>query len=278
MWNMEKQNTNQYEMIRRDTFVKMCQRNIGKYRQYRYNSSFVSEFDRRNRHMKRLIHAKGLFQIAQPFYCRYGSHIEIGNDFTCGHDAVFEDEGKIIIGNHVQMGNHVRLLTVAVIKDPQLRMEHKENIADIVIGDHVYIGHNVSVLPGVHIGDCAIVADGSVVSEDVESGSVVQGNPAICDEAQSELLAAFVRQEHYGSKWTQIMDCVNMDTMDRCVQTLNFALGAYLSYEIIAELTKRKAQYDQKKAAVTKYLPKKNKDLRQAIPMLSKRITQRKGR
>lgn len=49
---------------------------------------------------------------------------------------------------------------------------------DTVIGNDVWIGQHATILPGVHIGDGAIVGANSVVSKDVEPYSVVAGNPA----------------------------------------------------------------------------------------------------
>lgn len=50
-------------------------------------------------------------------------------------------------------------------------------LGDVVIGDRVMIGANTTILPGVTIGDDAVVAAGSVVHKDVEPGSFVGGNP-----------------------------------------------------------------------------------------------------
>jgi acetyltransferase-like isoleucine patch superfamily enzyme len=50
-------------------------------------------------------------------------------------------------------------------------------LGDVVIGSHVMIGANCTILPGVTIGDGAVVAAGSVVHKDVEPGAMVGGNP-----------------------------------------------------------------------------------------------------
>lgn len=246
-------------IIARDTLGRTWQRSISAYRQYRFNHCFISDFNRRNRYMKALIHAKGLFQIKQPFYCRYGSHIYVGRDFTCGHDAVFEDEGHIVIGNHVQMGNHVRLITVKALLDPVLRKQHMESVGDIEIGDHVYIGHDVTILPGVRIGSCSIIADGSIVGEDVAEGSVMVGSPAGCDSEKSALLATMLDQrmpaETKPSKWNRLTDHIDMDKMDQALRVCGFALGVYMSVEIVKELAERKAKWESKKALAEKYLP-----------------------
>ena len=49
---------------------------------------------------------------------------------------------------------------------------------DTIIGNDVWIGQNATILPGVHIGDGAIIGCGSMVSKDVEPYTIVAGNPA----------------------------------------------------------------------------------------------------
>ena len=48
----------------------------------------------------------------------------------------------------------------------------------VVIGHNVWIGAGVSIMPGVHIGDNAVIAGGAVVTKDVPDGAIVGGNPA----------------------------------------------------------------------------------------------------
>ena len=67
---------------------------------------------------------------------------------------------------------------------------------DTVIGNDVWIGQNATILPGVHIGDGAIIGANSVVGSDVESYTIVVGNPAEViryrfDEELTELLLKF---------------------------------------------------------------------------------------
>jgi virginiamycin A acetyltransferase len=49
---------------------------------------------------------------------------------------------------------------------------------DTVIGNDVWIAHDATIMPGVHIGDGAIIATKAVVTKDVEPYSIVGGNPA----------------------------------------------------------------------------------------------------
>jgi len=55
--------------------------------------------------------------------------------------------------------------------------DKRMNRGDTIIGNNVWIGQNVTILPGIHIGDGAIIGCNSVVSKDVEPYTVVAGNP-----------------------------------------------------------------------------------------------------
>lgn len=79
-------------------------------------------------------------------------------------------------GNNVSIGPEATLLTLG--HDP-----HAEDFTtgvggEIVIGDHVWIAYGAIILPGVTIGDGAVVAAGAVVSRDVEPYTIVAGSPA----------------------------------------------------------------------------------------------------
>lgn len=66
---------------------------------------------------------------------------------------------------------------------------------DTVIGNDVWIGQNATILPGVHIGDGAIIGANSVVGSSVESYSIVAGNPArlVRKRFDNELVALLLR-------------------------------------------------------------------------------------
>ncbi|MDF2814402.1 MAG: acetyltransferase [Paenibacillus sp.] len=77
---------------------------------------------------------------------------------------------KIYVGRNTIIGYNSTLLTHEyLIKEYRL--------GEIHIGSNVMIGANVTVLPGVTIGDHAVVGAGSVVHKNVEAGSFVAGNP-----------------------------------------------------------------------------------------------------
>lgn len=116
--------------------------------------------------------------IRPPLRCDYGSHITIGSHcfVNCGLTAL--DVASIAIGDHVQIGPNVQLLTPTHPVDPLLRRAGWEAADPIVIGDNVWLGGGVIVLPGVTIGDDTVVGAGSVVVHDLPARVVAVGNPA----------------------------------------------------------------------------------------------------
>ena len=84
----------------------------------------------------------------------------------------------VTIGNNCQITDGVRLLTHGggnILRD---QYPDFDAFGKIVIGDYVYIGTNSLIMPGVTIGDHALIAAGSVVTKSVPARTVVGGNPA----------------------------------------------------------------------------------------------------
>lgn len=233
----------------RNRFTNLWKQNHSAYYQYRFNHSFVNAFDYRNIYMKRLIHAKGLFKIKPPFYCIYGKHIMIGRDFTCGHNAFFEDDADIIIQNHVQMGNNVKLLTVRL----DYEADKQPTAEAIMIEDYVYIGNDVTVLPGVTIHKGAIVGDGCIISEDIEANTMVSQEQSHANKKQ--VMPDLKDQPEANTKMEAMLDHVNLDKVDALIRAAVLAGSAYCAYKAAKLLTEKKAVYDEKKAVVEKYIP-----------------------
>ena len=78
---------------------------------------------------------------------------------------------------------------------------------DTVVGNDVWIGQNVTILPGVHIGDGAIIGMNSVVASDVEPYTIVAGNPAraIRKRFDNELIALLLQLKW----WDKDIDEIN---------------------------------------------------------------------
>jgi maltose O-acetyltransferase len=117
-------------------------------------------------------------EIRPGFRCDYGSHIFNGDRFFANFGLVALDVARITIGDDVQVGPNVQLLTPTHPVEPQARRDKWESAAPITIGDNVWIGGGAIVLAGVTVGDDAVVGAGAIVTKDVPARSVVVGNPA----------------------------------------------------------------------------------------------------
>ncbi len=88
------------------------------------------------------------------------------------------DVCAITIGDDVQIGPNVQLLTPTHPVEPGPRRDKWEAGAPITIGDNVWLGGGAIVLAGVSIGDNTIVGAGAVVTKDLPANVVAVGNPA----------------------------------------------------------------------------------------------------
>ena len=89
------------------------------------------------------------------------------------------DNSLVHIGSNVHIGPDVTICTDTHEVDPIIRIERGASFAcPIIIEDHCWIGARATILPGVRVGRSSMVAAGTVVSKDVEAGTVVGGVPA----------------------------------------------------------------------------------------------------
>ncbi len=116
------------------------------------------------------------FGLFPPFYTDCGKNITVGKNVFINSGCKFQDQGGITIGDDTLIGHNVVLATLNHGIAPEER--HDLFPAPIHIGKNVWIGANAVVLPGVAIGDHAVIAAGAVVTKDVPANAVVGGIPA----------------------------------------------------------------------------------------------------
>lgn len=116
------------------------------------------------------------FGLFPPFFSDFGKNIHIGKKVFINSGCKFQDWGGIFIGDGVLIGHNVVLATI----DHDLRPQSRRGMypKSIKIGRNVWIGSNSTILPGVTVGDNAVIGAGSVVTRDVPENMVVAGNPA----------------------------------------------------------------------------------------------------
>jgi acetyltransferase-like isoleucine patch superfamily enzyme len=110
----------------------------------------------------------------------YGGHIKIGTDSTVNPFTILHGHGGLDIGDGVRIASHNTIIPANhVFSDPN-QFIYKQGITTegIVIEDDVWIGTGCRILDGVHIGEGAVIAAGSVVNDSVSPYTVVGGNPA----------------------------------------------------------------------------------------------------
>jgi acetyltransferase-like isoleucine patch superfamily enzyme len=114
--------------------------------------------------------------VFPPFSADFGKNISLGKRIFINSGCKFQDQGGVTIGDDCLIGHNTVLATLNHDLSPSRRADMHP--APIVIGQNVWIGSNVTVLPGVTIGDNAVLAAASVVTKDVPENSVVVGSPA----------------------------------------------------------------------------------------------------
>lgn len=133
------------------------------------------------------------FRMFPPFYTDFGKNITIGKDVFINSGCHFQDQGGIEIGNGAWIGHNVVLATINHDLSP--KENRKNHYAPVKIGAHVWIGSNATILPGVTIGNWAVIAAGAVVTRDVPTMTVVGGVPAKVLKVVKELPGAIPTEE-----------------------------------------------------------------------------------
>lgn len=111
-----------------------------------------------------------------PFHTNFGRHIKIGKNIFINHACSFLDMGGITIEDNVQIGPRVNITTENHPIDPLKRKDL--DLKPVVIKRNAWIGAGATILPGVTVGENAIVAAGAVVNKDVPANTIVGGVPA----------------------------------------------------------------------------------------------------
>lgn len=101
--------------------------------------------------------------------------IRIGEGSIIGFSSFIDGRNPVRIGDHTDIASEV------MIYSSEHDLSSPEFVAvsaPVKIGNYVFIGPRAIILPGVTVGDLAVVGAGAVVTKDVEPGSIVGGVPA----------------------------------------------------------------------------------------------------
>lgn len=145
--------------------------------------------------------------INPPFFCDYGSHIEVGKNFFANYNCTIIDVAKVKIGDNCQFAPNVAIYTAGHPVHPFSRNSLYEYGIEVTVGDNVWIGGNTVVLPGVHIGSNTVIGAGSVVTKDIPDWVIAGGNPCkvIRNITEADKKFYYKDREFDDEAWTKIV-------------------------------------------------------------------------
>jgi maltose O-acetyltransferase len=152
---------------------------IARERMAAYNATPERDKEKRRALLVELLEEVGAdTAIRSPLYVDYGSRITIGSGCFANFGLVALDVAPITIGDDVQIGPNVQLLTPTHPIEPGPRRDKWESAEPITVGDNVWLGGGAIVCPGVTIGENTVVGAGAVVTKDLPANVIAVGNPA----------------------------------------------------------------------------------------------------
>jgi maltose O-acetyltransferase len=142
------------------------------------NRTCEAEQDERRRILSRLFAAGGeSVWLQPPFFCDYGSNIELGERVFFNFNCVVLDVCPVRIGSFTLFGPAVQIYTAMHPFSAERRRLGEEYGKPVEIGSDVWVGGGAIILPGVRVGSRAVIGAGSVVTRDVPDGVFAAGNP-----------------------------------------------------------------------------------------------------
>ena len=149
-----------------------------KKRIFRFNHLPPEDVEEQDLLIRKILGKTGDYvHIEAPFHCDYVYNIEVGENFFAKYNLTVLDVGKVRIGKNAQIAPNVSIYTAGHPVHPDTRNSGYEYGIAVTIGDDVWIGGNVVILPGVTIGDRAVIGAGSVVTGNIPANAIAAGNP-----------------------------------------------------------------------------------------------------
>lgn len=144
----------------------------------RYNKLSPNNNKAQQKILKKFLGSMGKnSMIVPPFWCDYGYHITVGENFYANHNMVIQDGGGVSFGDSVFIGPNCCFTTAEHAIDPEMRKAGVEIAKPIKVGNNVWIGAGCTILAGVEIGDNSIIGAGSVVTKSIPSNVIAVGVP-----------------------------------------------------------------------------------------------------
>ena len=141
------------------------------------NTTAESDSEERRRLLVALLGTGGdTVWMQPPFYCDYGSNIELGERVFFNFNCVVLDVCPVRIGSFTLFGPAVQIYTPMHPIDAMER-RGKEFGRAVTIGSDVWVGGGAIIQPGVTIGSRSVIGAGSVVTRDIPEDVIAVGNP-----------------------------------------------------------------------------------------------------
>jgi maltose O-acetyltransferase len=141
------------------------------------NATCEAQQDERRRIVCELFGSGGdTVWMQPPFFCDYGSNIELGKRVFFNFNCVVLDVCLVRIGSFSLFGPAVQIYTATHPLNAEARRQH-ESGKPVEIGSDVWVGGGAIILPGVRIGSRAVIGAGSVITRDVPENVFAAGNP-----------------------------------------------------------------------------------------------------
>ena len=175
-----------------------------------YNRTFEDEYEKRAELLPQIFAELGEnSRIQGPLTVHYGKHTTIGKNFFGNFNLTIQDDAKVTIGDHVNFGPNVTIVTPQhpLLPDERNGMKTKDGrtlrlcyAEPVTIGNNCWFGGNVVVCPGVTIGDNCVIGAGSVVTKDIPANSIAVGNPCRVLRTLSDADSMKHRPELFGDE------------------------------------------------------------------------------
>jgi maltose O-acetyltransferase len=141
------------------------------------NATRESDHEERRRLLRALFGTGGdSVWMQPPFFCDYGSNIELGERVFFNFNCTVLDVCPVRIGDYTQFGPSVQIYTPLHPFNAERRRREESGKA-IEIGSDVWVGGGAMILAGVRIGSRAVIGAGSVVTRDIPEAVFAAGNP-----------------------------------------------------------------------------------------------------
>ena len=110
--------------------------------------------------------------------CENYSNLIVGNNCHIGKNCFFDLRGKVVIEDNVVISMKSTFITHQDLNNSRLKVLMPAEKNGIIVGNDSYVGANSTILQGVEIHSCSVVAAGAMVTKDVPERTMVGGVPA----------------------------------------------------------------------------------------------------